>query len=425
MVNLMTDVVRAMRTMATETSTLVDFNPFKAEFSQNLYPTYHALRECNPVFAVLGCQGRDWIVTSFEHARFVLTDSRFIVEDLRERVQKMASSMRAERSVEGLCKTLATWLFFVNEPAHGCLRRVLAPAFSKEGIYSLRVQIAGIVQDLVRPALVKERIDVITDIACLLPARVSAAILDFKQASFSELAALSSEVFGLFTQPLSLRRYQAIDASIRKLNQHIEVYLKAQRIHPTSSVALAIIEEMDSGRLSVDQAVALCNMIFSVGQDTTQNLIGNAVNVLLNHPLHESAVRKNPELLPAMVREVARFDSPVQLVLRIASEEIALGGKTIKEGERVHVYLGAALRDPAAFLNPDEFDFHRPFQSSLPFGAGIHFCLGFHLAQLQTEIALESMMQHLPVLRSTGEPPRWIRSVHIRGLQSLPLLATQ
>lgn len=407
--------------MATETPRLIDFNPFKAEFSQNPYPTYHALREQSPLFSIPGCQGKDWIVTSFEYARSVLTDHRFSVDDLRDRVFKMASIAHEEPSVEALCQTLSTWLFFVNDPAHAGLRRVLAAAFSKEGISSLRGQIAGIVDALVETALRKKRIDAIAEIARPLPAHVAAAILDFKDANFAVVTELSAEIFGLFTQPLSLRRYQAIDAAIRKLNKSIERYLENQRSHPTSNLAIAFLEELDSGQLSLDQVLALGTMIFSVGQDTTQNLIGNAINALVTHPLQQNAVRDNPEWLPAVVREVARYDSPVQLVLRIASEPHVFGGKAINQGERIHVYLGAALRDPAAFRNPDTLDFHRPVQSSLPFGAGIHFCLGYHLALLETEIALESLLHRIPHLRFADEQPRWIRSVHMRGLQALYL----
>lgn len=400
------------------------FNPFKAEFSQNPYPTYKALREHSPLFSVPGCQGNDWIVTSFELAQAVLTDQRFQVDDLPQRVRHMASAANVEASVETLCETLSTWLFFVNEPEHGLLRRVLASCFSQDAIRPLRSEVMVIVRDLVQKAIAGGHFDVIEHLARPLPARVAASMFNFGSNDFGELTLLSAQIFGLFTQPLPLCRYQAIDAALRKMSTYLEACFALQRRRPTSALAAAVLKEMDSGGLSAAQAYALCTMIFSVGQDTVQNLIGNAIQALLDHPTHLAAIRHDTATLPAAIREVARFDSPVQLVLRIAAEKLELSGRMIERNERIHVYLGAALRDPAVFPDPDVLTFSRPFRGSLPFGAGIHFCLGFHLAQLEAEAVLEVMAEYLPMLRLENAKACWIRSVYMRGLQVLPVLVT-
>jgi cytochrome P450 len=272
--------------------------------------------------------------------------------------------------------------------------------------------------------LERGRLDVIADLAQWLPVRVATRLLGFRECDAVRLAQLSTEAFGIFTQPLTLRRYQAIDRCVRELHGIVARLLEEDRRRPAGGLASALLAEQDAGRLGEADTLAFCSLLLSVGQDTTQNLIGNAVHAMSEHPAELKRLCAEPSLLTSAVRELARFNSPVQLVVRIASTPMDIGGCRIESGERVHVFLGAALRDPAVFASPDVLDIRRPPGNPLPFGAGRHFCLGFHLAQLEAELALEHLLPHLQRLQPAASP-EWFRSVHMRGLKSLVLTLPQ
>jgi cytochrome P450 len=233
------------------------------------------------------------------------------------------------------------------------------------------------------------------------------------------VAALSSELFGVFAQPLPLRRYRAIDEALRALRLIVDELLDRQSDQPRTELTIELLRLRTEGLLTAEELISFCTMLLSVGQDTTQNLLGNSLHALLCHPEQRQYLQDNVAFLPRAWRELARFNTPVQLILRTASRDAMIGGQPVRAGERLHLFLGAANRDPAAFGNPDRLDFRRPEVTALPFGAGAHFCLGAHLAQLQLESALSVILPHLARFELLELRPQWFRSTHMRGLKSL------
>ncbi|MDQ4104823.1 MAG: cytochrome P450 [Actinomycetota bacterium] len=168
----------------------------------------------------------------------------------------------------------------------------------------------------------------------------------------------------------------------------------------------------------------MANLLLVAGHETTVNLIGNGVLTLLNHPEQLALLRAEPDLLPAAVEELLRFEGPLQVAtFRWTAEPVEIGGVTIPAGEIVIPGLLAANRNPACTAQPDTLDIARTDNPHLAFGHGIHHCLGAPLARLEGRIALGTLLARFPRLRLAvpAEQLTWRPGVLMNGLSALPV----
>ena len=184
----------------------------------------------------------------------------------------------------------------------------------------------------------------------------------------------------------------------------------------------ALIAAEEAGdKLNEEELLATCVLLLIAGHETTVNLIGNGTLALLRHPDQLQRLRQSPALITTAVEELLRFDGPVQRTSRILSEDVTVGGVTIKEGEMVMPFLAAADRDPAQFPDPDRLDLGRTENRHIAFGWGIHFCLGAPLARVEAQIAINTLVQRMPKLALATEAPEYRLSLTLRGLARLPV----
>ena len=168
-----------------------------------------------------------------------------------------------------------------------------------------------------------------------------------------------------------------------------------------------------------------CLFLLITGYRVTVDLLGNGLLCLLSRPDDYGALLAEPEMRRRAVQECLRFESPLQMVDRWVQEDMELGGKTLRRGQRVYLVLGAANRDPACFEEPDKLDFRRNAERHLAFGASTHSCLGARLARIQAEIAFRLLPPRLPGLKLNSTPPRWQVDVNFRSLQLLSVCYLQ
>jgi cytochrome P450 len=173
--------------------------------------------------------------------------------------------------------------------------------------------------------------------------------------------------------------------------------------------------------LDHDELRAVAGLVLAAGFETTVNLLGNGIRMLLDNPEHLRVLTRRPELWPTAVEEILRLDSPVQLTARIALKDTEIAGRAIGQGELVIVYVAAANRDPAVFANPDTFDIERDNAGKhLAFSGGRHFCLGAALARAEGEVGLRSFFERFPDVRSAGAGSRRDTRV-LHGWSTLPV----
>ncbi len=183
-----------------------------------------------------------------------------------------------------------------------------------------------------------------------------------------------------------------------------------------------LIEAADEGgRLNDRELQATAGLVLAAGFETTVNLLGNGIRMLMEHPEHLATLAGRPELWPNAVEEILRLDSPVQMSARLALRDTEVAGTTVRRGELVVLYLAGANRDPAVFDDPHRFDIERPNANKhLSFSSGRHFCLGAALARAEGEVGLRSFFDRYPDAHLAGDGSRRDTRV-LRGWSSLPI----
>ena len=208
------------------------------------------------------------------------------------------------------------------------------------------------------------------------------------------------------------------------LTSYLRDLVAKRRADPDQSLlsALVAIEE-DGDRLSSAELVSTALLLLVASFETTVNLIGNGTVALLGEPEHWEQLREDPALVPAAVEELLRYDSPVQVTLRTATQDVDLDGTAMPKGTAVIVAIGGANRDPGVFDQPDRLIIDRPNASRhLSFSLGIHHCLGAALARLEGRIAVEELTRRYPRLEAAGPPVRRPLLV-LRGFETVPVRA--
>jgi cytochrome P450 len=266
--------------------------------------------------------------------------------------------------------------------------------------------------------------DLIGDFAGPLPAVVLAELLGIPAGDQELFRSWAMTVIETI-DPVSLRVISgAGDRAREAMTDYLHGVIEERRRQPADDLISTMVRAEDSGqRLSGAELLEMCLLLAIVGIETTTNLIGNGVSALLAHPDALRRLRAAPELIKTAVEELLRYDAPVQLAGRVAVEDIALGGQTVRAGQVVGVVLGAANRDPAAFAAPDRLDLARTPNNHVAFGRGIHFCLGAPLARLEGPVAIAALVSRFPRLRPSG-PAKRRQNVHVRGFESLPVALT-
>jgi pimeloyl-[acyl-carrier protein] synthase len=370
---------------------------------------------------VKGFQFNQWFLSRYGDVYGVLNDDRFRVDDLPERLADKALHLKPQGDFEGLIGTVKHWLFFLEPPDHTRLRSLVQKAFAGMKVELLRPRIEAIVQELL-DRVDGDGMDVMMGLAAPLPALVSSEMLGIPRGDRVMLTEWAYTLFHVFDQPLSLQDYQRINQVALQFKEYFGGLITDLRRHPQDNLISQLIGLCDrEGKLSEAELLGFLGMLFSVGQETTENLIGNGVFALLNHPQELESLRQNPLLMSHALEELLRYDSPVQMISRTAIESVDMGGQVIRSGDKVNLLLGAANRDPEKFPEPDRLKWNRKESSRLPFGSGIHYCLGAELARLQGQVALSRLIQRFPRMQLDAEKAERRKNIVLRGFKVLPV----
>src|SRR5262245_24517444 len=384
------------------------------EFRENPYPHYEAYRSQEPLLRV-----GDTIWFSFAHA-----DVTTMLRDPRLSSDERRATSEAGREDPG---RLSRSLLFMDPPDHTRLRGLVARAFTPKLVGELRPRaraIAGELLDTVAAhAATGEVVDLIRSLAYPLPVRVICSLLGVPETDEATFT-VWSRALARSLDP-SVLRSADVDAEIldaeRDLAAYLEDLLAFRRTTPGNDLLSGLLAvEADGDRISPDEVVDLALLLLVAGHETTVNLIGNGVLALLRAPDQLTVLQRRPDLIAGAVDELLRFDSPVQLTQRVATDDLDLVGCRVRAGDEILLVLGAANRDPLVFLDPNHLDVTRDARRHVAFGGGMHHCLGAALARLEGQVAISALVSRFPDLELAGHPARR-PTFPLRGLESLPI----
>ncbi len=402
--------------------------PFGPAFFGNPYPVYRQLRALGTVSQMP--DGR-FFVSGYAEVNAALRDRRFLVKKIWEGQEISAAGAYA--SIE------SNMMLHLDPPDHTRLRALVSQAFTPKLIANLEPAVQKITDDLIDAVFARnvnkeQKLELIEDIAYPLPIRVIAEMLGvpseeqalFRQWSRNLVASENQIRFAASVNQVPEDLLAQSERLAREFSTYFRQLAAERRRQPHNDLisALVMAEEHD-GKLSEDELIATCVLLIVAGHETTMNLIGNGLFALLRHPDQLVLLREKPDLAKNAVEELLRFDSPVQMTVRKAAEEISLGDTVIPQGAEVFLLLGAANRDPERFFQPDTLDITRKDIQPLSFGTGIHYCLGAPLSRLEGRIAFPTLLRRLPKLAfAEGVVPEelaWNENVALHGLKQLPL----
>lgn len=396
------------------------FNHLSAQFRENPYPIYTYLRNAEPVHR--GLTG-SWVISRYQDVHQILRDSRFRVDDLPERIQDKGRKYLQVGNLDALAQTISKWLFFLEPPDHTRLRQVLNLSFSQAQIEKLKPFIQEKAHLLLSHHLRSGSIDIVMDFAAPLAANTIGYILGITEQEFDQLNQWAYSLFSVFDQPMSLQGYQKQNQAAMGFKAYMSDLISQKESDPDAGLISQLIHlQAAEGKpsLTKDEVLSLSIMLFIVAQQTTKALIGNSVLALLHYPDKIDEIRSYPDRIPAAVEELLRYDTPIQIIGRHVIEPVEIRGQMIQTGETVLLCLGSANRDPEEYPNPDQLDFTRT-NNKLPFGGGMHLCLGVYLARIQGQMAIQSLVETLLDCTLATQTLPWLNNSGIRGLRSLPI----
>jgi cytochrome P450 len=293
-------------------------------------------------------------------------------------------------------------------------------AFTLKRIETLEPWITEVANELLDELGTGER-DVVQSYTMPLPVKVIARLLGIPREDYQTFKRWSDV---LLTLPTSA----AAAAEQRKSNQEMAEYFTRmaldRRAHGAEDLITALVDaEVEGESLQDWEILGFCILLLVAGNETTTNLMGNILNLLVDRPALWQQMREDRNLVETVIEETLRYEGPVHRLNRMTTRDVEVSGVKIAAGELVTIFYGAANRDPAEFANPDEFRLDRDLRNHVGFGMGIHYCLGAPLARAEAKITLNTFLDRFSGLtRGTAPSVRQTSSPIVFGFRHLPLV---
>ncbi|MDQ0118787.1 cytochrome P450 [Pseudarthrobacter sp902506025] len=377
-----------------------------AQYPLDPFPQYERMRATAPVFQ--DDQSGSWHVFRYDDVQRVLSEHATF------------SSRMGGDNPSGTGQLFASSLITTDPPRHRQLRSLVTQAFTPKAVDALAPRIAGLTDELMAEIAGKGSADLIRDLAYPLPVIVISELMGIPSEDRERFKHWSDVIV---SQTRILPASETQDSTTSEMVEYFLALIDQRRSRPgTDLISSLLAAEIDGQKLTVPELLGFCALLLVAGNETTTNLIGNAVLCLAESPGTLERLLSEPALVPQALEEVLRFRSPVQSMYRVAVADTVVGDQLIPAGAPIVAWIGSANRDGQQFQRAAEFDVDRNPNRHLAFGHGIHFCLGAPLARLEARIALEALLSRLPGLSvASGAQLERMDSSIVYGLKELPV----
>jgi cytochrome P450 len=412
----------------------LDYDPLISREWEDPYPAYRRLRDEAPVHFAPG--SNTWTLSRYDDVVFALKhpelfSSAFAFDVLAQQLAVDLGWRDLVAFARFLVRARVGWRMFVtgagdsvigvDPPRHEELRGIVNRAFTPRRIEGWSHRVAEVVEACMAKLRRGERFDVVEDLAIPVPMIVIAEMLGVEAERRADFKAWSNAIVSGVSSSDRKRARPAMLDAMTELSRYLHGVVRERRRLPADDLISVLVDPARGATLGADAIMQFILILLIAGNETTTNLIGNAIVALLQNPDQLERVVAEPELVPELVEETLRFDGPVQFIARRTTREVEIAGSTIPANSRVVLLLGSANRDERQFESPDEFDLSRETKGHVGFGLGIHFCLGASLARLEARTALAALVPELPRLRGPVERIALIDSVLVRGRRRILL----
>ena len=393
-------------------------------FLANPYPTYRALQEAWPIHWSEEFFGGAWLLTRHADVELVLKDPRFAAQRTGAWVKDRED---APGELGGFQRLFARALLFLDAPDHPRIRKVLNAGFRPDVIQKLVPHIERIITELLdqvqADVAAPDSFDFIQKVARPLPVHVITQLMGIERGQRDDFMVWSDDLAVFIGTPQPTREQaRRAQTSLLAMSTYFESLLAQKRQTPGDDLASRLVQAEAAGEIQGGpELLAQCAMLLFAGHETTRHLLGSGLQALLTHPEQWQRLQQEPALLPGAVRELLRFDSPVQYTGRRVTTDLVLHGQQLRRGDLVLPLIGAANRDPARYAQPETLDISRNDGSSLAFGSGPHVCIGAALTRMEAEMVFRQVLQRWPGISLLDAKPRWGGNPAYRGLVALPM----
>lgn len=406
----------------------IDFEPMRCADLANPFATYRRLRDEAPVH--WAPEARVFCVSRYEDVSYVLTNPNlfsstgFLDVMIADRWKnlgwrelfEMARLMVRARMNPLDFKSGLDSLILVDPPRHGELRGIVNRGFTPRRISIWEERARQLANDCLEPLRRGESFDIVEQLSIPLPVTVIAEMLGVEPERQHDFKRWSDELVSGASGSGTLAEFLK---AMGELHAYLRPIIAERRRHPADDMISVLVDPGNDQTLDTPGMVQFVILLLVAGNETTTNLVGNAVAALLRNPDQLALVRDDLSLVPAVVEETFRYESPLQMVFRRVMADTEIAGTKLKKGSSVCALLGSANRDERQFPDPDRFDVQRDARRHLALGKGIHFCLGAPLGRLEARVALEELIPLLEGSNAVERDPPMIDSYVVRGRSRL------
>jgi hypothetical protein len=381
------------------------------DFLDDPYPYYAALREHSPVHEL---ESGSYFVARYEDVVAVYRHAGASSDKKIEFKPKFGDSPLYEHHT--------TSLVFNDPPLHTRVRGLIMGALTQRAIARMEAGVATLVEKLLDDF--SGQVDFIAAFAARIPVEVIGNLLDIPRGERGPLRAWSIAILsGLEPRPTP-GMLERGNRAVEEFKDYLARLVEERRRHPgdcESDVLTRLLQgDKDGARLSTLELYHNCIFLLNAGHETTTNLIGNGLWLLLNNEDQLRKLRAEPAGIVSAIEEMLRYEGPIQLNNRRLSSKIEIGGQTLPEGTFITLGIGAANRDPRQFPDAERFDVARKPNRHVAFGHGDHACAGMNVARMEARIAFSRLLARFPRLELAGTPER-DRRIRFRGFRKLPV----
>ena len=417
----MSDTIPAEASVSSREAALAfDLRKLDPEFLDDPYPVYRALREHDPVHRM---SDGSYFLSRYDDCAAVYRDPACWSSDKK-------IDFRPNFGDTLLYEHHTTSLVFNDPPYHTRVRKLLAPAFTPRALKALQPRIEVLVDRLLERAAARRSFDLIEDFAAAIPVQLIGDMLGVPQEEREPLRGWSLAILGALEPVLTREQLDRGVTAVRDFKDYLVdlIERRLQEQHGREGEILSVLlANSDFGAAGGSQEVLSkvellhnCIFLLNAGHETTTNLIGNSIDLLIRNPHAMRELREDAECIGTAVEEFLRMESSNQLGNRRATRDTRLGGVDIAAGSYIHIGIGAANRDPAQFQHPDRLDIRRQPNRHLAFATGIHACAGMSLARMEAQVAIGKMLARFPNIERDGPFVRGGRA-RFRGFLRYPV----